>query len=201
MKKEKLTIDKKMLLNTLIAIYSFNDASLDLLVNVTKTERTLVADQLDKLTSIGILTGSDVQHKIITAKRDKAKTILAEHGVIYTEVEFNEAIYRYQKIITSQNASAINNPEKVIKQPVGDMNASFDIEKNEGHRLKTKKILKYLLIINLVLGLITLLIVTMPQVVRKFKQSITADNNFTNELYQNNTTNLKSGLQNDYFHL
>lgn len=196
MKKEKLNIDKKLLLTTMIAIYSFNDASTDLLVQVLKADRAMILDQLSKLTGIGILAGADGQQKTIMVKRDAAKSILAAHGVIYTEVEFNEAIYRYQQMILVQNPAAIKNPEQAIKQPSADITAVFDIEKNERYRLKTKKILKYLLIINLVLGLLTLVVATLPDVVRKFKRSLFSVKHLPVQLYATSEKTTKANSQN-----
>lgn len=147
--------DKKQMLNTLIVIYSFNNADPALLRSVLKLDDAVIAKQLAQLTEMGILGGMEGHPKRILVKRDAAKTIFGKNNIFYTGVEFNEQIYQYQQQIMRTNPGAIEVPEKAIQTSAADrIELGDNAEKEDRAHKKSNKIRNYLFYLVLVLGAI-----------------------------------------------
>jgi hypothetical protein len=155
--------DKKALLKTLITIYSYKNAKPDLLKSMLKIDDALLNGQLATLAEMGILGEEPVMNgpRPILVKRDGAKDFMHKNGMYYSEPEFNERIYQIQRSLLRTMPELITPPEKAIRVSSVDMAlAGSAAANNDRFHQKSKKIIKYLFVLVLVLATIAVLIVT-----------------------------------------
>ncbi|MGB8193954.1 MAG: hypothetical protein WCF67_18620 [Chitinophagaceae bacterium] len=143
-------------LNTMITLYSFNDASVSLLDGSLKMGQAKCLAVLDQLAEIGILGGTDRFNREILVRKDEANSILQKHGVFFDGVKYFEGIYQYQKKINALFPEAIQPVEVVIKSKKDPITAGAEKEKNLKSKKKTLGIVKVLLAVDVVLGLVIL---------------------------------------------